>query len=398
MQIKKSRYYAAVLLLAILTVAGAIWFQTRAPSGTAYVTSPVIKRDIELSVLATGTLRAASLVSVGAQVSGQIKSLHVKLGDHVKKGQLIAQIDSVAQTNDMKTAETSQRQAEAQLRSSQAELKKSQLAWERQRALYDHDTNAQQDLEAAEAQLSVAQEVMEAQKSQLDAARIRVDTARAALSHTTILAPIEGDVVAVLAAQGQTVNANQTTPDLVMLANLSTFKIKAKISEADVIRVKPGQKAYFTILGDASTRYETTLLGVEPAPDSITAETPRTTSSSNSIGSPIYYNGLMEIPNTDGRLRISMTVQVRLILGEAKQALVIPSTVLLPGSANGEAIVRVIGADGKPVQRKVRTGLDDKTFVQILAGLQENEQIVVSESNAGATGPSVFGGAGAISR
>lgn len=398
MQFAKSPYGIVSVLLLAGVAGGAIWSQLRRPASTSYVTAPILKRDIELSVLATGTLSAASLVSVGAQVSGQIKSLHVNLGDHVKKGQLIARIDSVLQTNDLRIAEASWQQAKAQLRSSRAELKRSRLAWERQRSLYENDTTAHQDLEAAEAQFSVAQETLAAQKSQLDVARIRVDTARSALSHTTIVAPIEGNVVAVLAAQGQTVNANQTTPDLVMLADLSTFKIKAKISEADVIRVRPGQKVYFTILGDASTRYETTLLGIDPAPDSITTDNPRTARSSNSGGSPTYYNALMEVPNTDGRLRISMTVQVSLIQAEAKQAMAIPSTALMPGTTNGESTVRILGADGRPVLRRVQTGLNDKTFVQVLAGLQENDKVVVSESRADLERSSVFGGAGSSSR
>lgn len=186
--------------------------------------------------------------------------------------------------------------------------------------------------------------------------------------------------MAVLAAQGQTVNANQTTPDLVIIADLDVIKIKVRISEADVIRVRPGQKAYFTILGDPGRRYETTLLAIEPAPDSIVAEGGRSSTSNNVGGNPVYYNGLMEVPNTDDRLRISMTAQVTIVLADAKQALAIPSSALLPGSGDGQGTVRMLNANGADVQRDVRIGLDDKNFVQILDGLQLGEEVVIAGS------------------
>ena len=338
------------------------------------------QKNIELSILATGTLRAADLVSVGAQVSGQIKVMHVRLGQRIKKGQLLAEIDSMAQSNALRTAKANLRHIDAQLSSSEATLVQSKVALKRQQSLRDHDVSAQQELEAARLDHSIAHANVQMQLAQRDAAKISVDTARVNLSYARIEAPIDGEVVAVLAAQGQTVNANQTTPDLVIIADLDVIKIKVRISEADVIRVRPGQKAYFTILGDPGRRYETTLLAIEPAPDSIVAEGGRSSTSNNVGGNPVYYNGLMEVPNTDDRLRISMTAQVTIVLADAKQALAIPSSALLPGSGDGQGTVRMLNANGADVQRDVRIGLDDKNFVQILDGLQLGEEVVIAGS------------------
>jgi macrolide-specific efflux system membrane fusion protein len=334
---------------------------------------------LELSVLGTGTVRAAELVNVGAQVGGQIKTLAVQLGQHVSKGQLIAEIDSVSQVNALRMAKASLRQAEAQLRSSQASLTQTRLAWERQRALFDHDANAQQELEAAQYAYESAQANVKMQSAAIDTNKLAVSTARTNVTYTRITAPIAGEVVAVLATHGQTVNANQSTPNLVMLANVDTVRVRVRISEADVTRVKQGQKAHFTLLGDSEKRYETTLKAVEPAPDSIVNEGTTPTTGGNSSGIPIYYNGLMEVANPDGRLRISMTARVSIVLAEASQALAVPSSALLPGNTGGEGAVLVLDSNGKPARRRVRVGVDDKAFIEILEGLQAGEKVITGE-------------------
>ena len=205
--------------------------------------------------------------------------------------------------------------------------------------------------------------------------------ATSTLGYTRITAPSDGVVVAVLAVEGQTVNANQETPNIIKLANLDTVTVKAQISEADIVRVKPGLPAYFTILGDPDKRYETTLRAIEPAPDSIATDTSTaTTSTSSSASTAIYYNGLLDVPNRDGRLRISMTAQVTIVLAQAQHAIVIPSSALMPGNRDGHARVQVVDASGHAAIKSIRTGLDDNASVQVLAGLKPGEKVVVGES------------------
>ncbi|HEX5372427.1 MAG TPA: efflux RND transporter periplasmic adaptor subunit, partial [Aquabacterium sp.] len=320
------------LVLVVLAAAGwgikVRWFSpAEAPQ---VITAPVERSDLEDTVLASGTIEAVKQVSVGAQVSGQIKRLHVKLGDTVRQGDLIAEIDSTNQANTLRNAQAQVDVLAAQQRAKEATLHQLELAFQRQKALLAQDASARAEFEGAEASLGVARAEIAALKAQRQQSQISVDTARVNLGYTRITAPMDGVVVAVIAEEGRTVNANQSAPTIIKVARLDTVTIKVEISEADVVRVKPGQRVYFTILGDPDKRYHTSLLAIEPAPETIASESSAASgsSSSSSAGTAIYYMGILDIPNPDGRLRISMTTQVNIVLAEAKDALVIPSAAL----------------------------------------------------------------------
>jgi len=154
--------------------------------------------------------------------------------------------------------------------------------------------------------------------------------------------------------------------------------VKAQISEADVVRVKPGQKVYFTILGAPDKRYYTTLRSVEPAPDTIVTDTATTVNTATAI----YYNGLLDVPNPDSLLRISMTAQVYVVLNEAKGAIIIPSAAIEQAGRRGAASVRVVNAEGKAEKRVVKVGIDNNVNAQILEGLAVGDKVVLSEAAA----------------
>lgn len=348
------------------------------------VTAPVTRADIEDTVLASGTIEALKQISVGAQVSGQITGLKVHLGDKVKKGDLIAEIDYLPQQNALRNAEAALANNRAQLAAKQASLRQAELAFARQRQLLSQDAATREAYESADAALNVARAEVAALEAQIQQGSISVDTARINLGYTKIHAPMDGTVVAIVAKEGQTVNANQSTPTIIKLARLDTVTVKAQISEADISRVKPGQKVYFTILGEPGKRYYTSLREIEPAPDSISTESTTTTTTSSSTSSAIYYNGLMDVPNPDGILRISMTTEVHVVLGEAKAALVVPATALGAKDAQGRYSVRVQGRDGKVSPRSVEVGLNNNVNAQVLSGLNEGDEIVLAEAAADA--------------
>ncbi len=315
--------------------------------------------------------------------------MHVALGDHVRKGQLIAEIDSKPQIYALDTAQAQLQSAVAALRSSEASLVQARLALGRQKELVEHDAGSHADLEAAQAAFDVAQANVATSHAQVKVAQVNVDTARVTLGYTRIIAPSDGEIVAVLAVEGQTVNANQTTPNLVKIARLDTIQVKAQISEADVVRLRPGLPAYFTILGNPSHRYETTLKAIEPAPDSIMTDTTTSpTSTSSATNSAVYYNGLLDMPNPDNLLRISMTAQVSVVLSRARHVAVVPVTALTAPPRDGRATVRVLAADGKVTSRMVRIGIANDTVVQIVTGLGAGDRVVVGQSSgAGARDP-----------
>ncbi len=383
------RYGLGAIALVALSVAA--YFQFFAPAkAPAYVTAPAALADLEQSVLATGTLQAFKQVSVGAQASGQVKSLKVVLGQAVKKGDLIAEIDASKQQNDARNTQAALESAQAQLGSRQATLKQAELAYKRQQELLAADAISREAFEQAEAAYNTARADIRTSEASIAQARIAADTAAVNLGYTRIVAPMDGVVVAIVTQEGQTVNANQSAPTIIKLARLDTITVKAQISEADVVKVKPGQKVYFTILGAPQKRYYTTLRTVEPAPESIATET--TSSSNSNSATAIYYNGLMDVPNADGQLRISMTAQVYIVLNEAKQVLVIPSAALGErerGAGGTTATVRVVDKSGKVTPRKVKAGISNNVNVQILEGLEVGDEVIVSEAapaGAGAQG------------
>src|SRR5450830_931405 len=364
----------AVGVLAIALVVGKKTFFAP-PTAPAFITAPVARADIEDTVLANGTLKAFKQVSVGAQVSGQVKSLKVALGDTVHKGDLVAEIDSLTQQNTLRNNEAALANVQAQLRSAEATL-------------------TQAELEAALATEKTSRASVEALRAQVDQAKVAVDTARVNLGYTRIVSPIDGQVVALVTEEGTTVNANQSTPTIIIVAKVDTMTVKASISEADVTTVKPGQRVYFTILGEPQKRYDATLRTIEPATDSISTSTPSSSSSSSSSSTStssataIYYNGLFDVPNPDNKLRISMTAMVYIVRGQAKNALTVPVGALSARQRDGSYQVSVLGADGQVQARTVHVGINNNVTVEVLDGLKEGEKVVLG-SAAGA--PSAMG-------
>lgn len=402
MQLKNisSKRWWLMALLVIAAVIGTWWLMRKPEALPQVITSPVARADLEDAVLATGVIEAAKQVSVGAQVSGQIKRLHVRLGDTVRQGQLIAEIDATPQTNNLRNAQAQVMSLQAQLAVRQANLQQGQLAFNRQQTMLKAQATSQAEFEAAKANLAVASAELKALQAQLAQAQIAVDTARVNLGYTRIVAPMSGVVVAVIAEEGRTVNANQSAPTIIKLANLDTVQIKAQVSEADVVRVKPGIPVYFTILGEPEQRYNATLRAIEPAPESEQTESTTTSSSSTAA---VYYNALFDVPNPNHKLRIAMTAQVFVVLDKIEQALFIPATALgdrLPDSTDDKQEVgstakaprykvRVQEGEGdamRIVDRAVRIGLNNRVQAQVLSGLKEGEAVVVGEAAADAKG------------
>lgn len=358
-----------------------------APTTNGLLTAEVRTADIEQTVIATGTLEAYKQVSVGAQVSGQITKLHVDFGDQVKQGEPIAEIDSMTQQNDLANAKASLTNVKAQRAVQAATLKKAQLAFARQQSMLAQNASSREDYESAEADLNTAKAQVAALDAQIQQAQIQVSTAEVDLGYTQITAPIDGTVVGVVVKEGQTVNSAQSAPTIVKVAQLDQMTVKAEISEADVVHVKAGLPVYFTILGEPGKRYSASLRMVEPAPNSIndTDSSSSASSSSTSTDTAIYYIGVFDVPNPDGKLRISMTAEVNIVLDSFKNAPSLPVSALGSANRDGSYRVDVLGRGGKVETRQIRIGLEDSINAQVLDGLQVGDQVVLGDAAAGST-------------
>lgn len=415
-----------VIALVVIALA-ALAYHFLKPKETTpnYLTATAEIGDIENNVMASGKVKALNTVDVGAQVSGEVKRLYVDVGDEVQQGDLIAQIDQVTQKNNLSNeqasleqsvaaiqsakAESLSRQASlksayADLASRQSELKQAQSDFTRLKSLVainaisqqEYDTqatsvetakaavaNALAAIDTAKAAIATTEANINSQEAALRKSQTNVNTAEEDLSYTTIRAPMSGTVVSITTEQGTTVNANQTAPTIVTLADLSTVRINAQISEADVINVNAGMPVYFNIIGNPDQKFDSVLKAVEPAPEVI--------SDTSSTDSAIYYVGYIEVPNTERRFRIDMTAQVYIVIDQAKDALLIPAAALQPVSkatksrdANTDpnaktAMVRVLKADGQVVEQTVTTGINNRVSVQILSGLNQGDEVILGE-------------------
>ncbi|WP_206995540.1 macrolide transporter subunit MacA [Trinickia mobilis] len=371
----------AVIVPILLTALYKLFFS--GSEGPQYLSATVSRADLEDAVLASGTLQAFKQVDVGAQVSGQLKSLKVQLGDTVKKDQWLAEIDPVISENALRQAVANEADLAAQRRATAAQLTQAELAFKRQQQMLRDDAASRQDFEAAQAQLDVQRATLASLDAQIRSARIQIETARANLGYTRIAAPMEGVVVAIVTQEGQTVIAQQQAPVILKLADLETMTVKAQVSEADVIRIHPGQSAYFTILGDADKRYYGKLRAIEPAPQNFLDMQGGAGGMGGGASKPntaVFYNALFEVPNPGHRLRISMTAQVGIVLGAAQHALVIPVAALGPKDKNGAYPVRVLGKDNRVDTRRVRTGINNSVKVEVLSGLNEGESAIIGEA------------------
>ncbi|RQR57193.1 efflux RND transporter periplasmic adaptor subunit [Burkholderia sp. Bp9140] len=371
--------------LAVAAIAAGVALKACAPDKRPhYLTAPVTRSDLENSVLATGALQAFRQVDVGAQVSGQLKTLKAKLGDKVTKGQWLAEIDPVISENALRQARAGEASLRAQQQSTAAQLAQAELAFRRQQAMLPDDATSREAFEAARAALDVQRATLASLAAQIRSARIQIETAQANVGYTRIVAPIDGKVVAIVTQEGQTVIAQQQAPVILKLADLDTMTVKAQISEADVIRVHAGQTAYFTILGEPDKRHYGKLRAIEPAPQNY-ADAQSTlggAGGSTKPNSAVFYNALFDVPNPEHRLRISMTAQVSIVLDNARNALSMPAAALGEKRKDGTYAVRVLRADGSTESRAVRIGINNNVRVEVLAGLKDGERVVIGEAAA----------------
>ncbi|WP_324042925.1 efflux RND transporter periplasmic adaptor subunit [Aeromonas dhakensis] len=371
----KQRKIALLALVPLLAIGWLAW-PSKAPEPV--LTAEVTRQDVEQTVLASGVLQAIEQVDVGAQVSGQVTYLAVEAGQKVKQGDLLAEIDPLIAQNNLKTAEADLASRRAQLKIKQAQLKQNELSWRRQQQMFRQEASSRADLESAEAQLAVTRAELQGALAEVDNAQIKVERAKTELGYNRIQAPMNGTVVSIVTRQGQTLAASQTVPTLLKLANLETMTVKAQISEADVTRVKAGMPVYFTLMGDPDTRYHGTLRTVELAPTNINEQATSTTATNNAA---VYYYALFDVPNPDHTLRVAMTTQVTIVLGERKQVLTIPQTALGKKLGENEYEVTLLKEDDQKETRRIKTGMKDDIKVEVVSGLSEQEKVTLNQGS-----------------
>lgn len=373
-----SRLLIVLLVIGMAAAVGYRYTLTR-ETPQEFLTDSVRRGNIENVVLANGVLYPSKLVSVGAQVSGMIESMNVKVGDDIREGDLIAQIDNLAQKNTLKEAEASLRSIDAQYAAKQAQIKAAEAEFVRKQRMLKEGATSQAEYDTAESTLAVYRAELDQLSAEREQAVIRVDDATLDLSYTTISSPMDGTVIYASVEEGQTVNTNQGTPSIIELAQLDLMTVKAQVSEADIIHVHPGQEVYFSILGSNGKRYPGVLRAIEPGPTLLTGDDTTLTIGDSEA---IYYNALFDVENPDNELHFGMTAQVSIVLESAEDALLVPAQALVKKPGPGDAWQVLVKQGDQAEPRDVEVGINNKVYAQILSGLEEGDEVVVGQGAA----------------
>jgi macrolide-specific efflux system membrane fusion protein len=345
------------VITGILVLSGGAIIATTALRGnreksSATETVRVLRRDIGSTVLATGIIKpmVGAEVKVGSRISGVVKRLRANIGDYVKAGQIIAELDD---------AELQARLSQniAALAKAQADLNLARITFDRAHSLRQKDLNSTQDADQAEAALKSAEALLKQAEANLDYAKVQV-------SYTTIVTPISGVIASVSTQEGETVLASLSAPTFVSIINLRRLEVQVYVDETDIGKIKVGQQASFTVDTYSDTDFKGT----------VTAIYPKAVIQDNVVN----YIVTAEIAGSQGKiLRPEMTTNVTISLETRKNVLAVPTDAITRD--RGDRYVAVFEGD-KKIQRKVKAGWKDNGFTEIISGLKEGERVLIPEN------------------
>lgn len=356
-----------------------VWFMSNKDSAANPVTTAKVEKGtIEETVSAVGVLQPLEYVDVGTQVTGQLKTLHVAIGDRVKAKQLLAEIDPTLFIAAVNKTKATLQNLQAQLIEKVAQKRLAEQLNARNKQLFEAKAASAEVVEQSAAVEEQAKAQVDALRAQIKQIESQLAADKANLQYTKIYAPMSGTVVSLPARQGQTLVASQQAPIILRIADLSTMTVWAQTSEADVPKIKVGMTAYFNTLGEANRRWYGKVRQILPTPDTI-----------NNV---ILYNVLFDVANPDLALKTQMSAQVYFVLAKAENTLVVPSAALSPikgatletraksGQPTHKASVLV---GDKTEERKVTSGISNRMLTQVLSGMSEGETVVISTAKGG---------------
>ena len=372
--------FTLLIVIAIYFLYGKFFKQEEVPKA---LTTRLEKGSIRGTVTAAGEVYARDLVDVGAQVSGQIKKLYVKVGDKVQKGDMIAQIDSVTQENEIAQQKAQLLIHEANLASAKIAAANAKTQYNRELQLYKRNAASKEAVENAKNSAALKEAEQKQIEAQIEQTKLQLSTAETNFGYTKITAPISGTIVSMPVEEGKTVNSNQTTPTIVKIADLSKMEIKMQIAEGDISKVKVGMDVEYSILSDLDNIKKAKIYKIDPGlttlSDGTYDKTSSGSSSSGSSDSAVYFYAKMLVDNENDFLKIGMTTENNIIVSEANNTSYLPTSVI-KRDAGGDYVTVLSGA--QPEQRYVKTGVSDDLNTEILSGLDEKDEVLIADGKA----------------
>ncbi|WP_028842164.1 efflux RND transporter periplasmic adaptor subunit [Thermodesulfovibrio yellowstonii] len=333
-----------------------------------FKTVKVQRGDIIQTVTATGNVNPVTTILVGTRVSGTIVALYADYNSLVKKGQLIAQIDPTPFENELKQSEADLYNAKSNLFKSEVSLKDAERTLKRKQELFNRDFIARSELDDAETAYNTAKAQYEIAIAQLKKAEAGLRQAKTNLGYTRIVSPVNGVVIAKNVEVGQTVAASFQTPTLFTIApDLTKMQVDTNVDEADISKIKNGMEATFTVDAYSDRKFKGVVAQIRLSP-TVTQNV-------------VTYDVVIAVDNTHLLLKPGMTANVTFVAQEKKNVIKIPNAALrfrmpnaVPSKEQGVWILR----GGKPVRVKVKTGVSDGEWIEVVEGdIKEGEDVIV---------------------
>lgn len=303
MAIKNSKKKWIVAAAVLVLVAALAWFFTRngKENTSKYTLVKIDRGDLESVVSSTGTLNAVTTVQVGTQVSGRIAKIYTDFNQTVKKGELLAMLDTSSLQMAVSEAESSFEKARAQLKQSRQDL-------DRMQYLFKENIKTKNDLEQAQVNYELAQATLKSAQSSLERTRIN-------LGYASIFAPIDGIVISRNVDVGQTVAASFSSPTLFLIANdLSKMQILANVDESDIGQIKEGQEVRFTVQAHVDKKFSGMVSQIRLEP--------------TTVQNVVSYIVVVNVANNEGLLLPGMTATIDFLIGQAKNVLRVANAAL----------------------------------------------------------------------
>lgn len=364
-----------IIIFSLFLIAIAYFVFFKKPDQKSYVTTILSKSDLTQKVEAIGEVYAKNQVDVGSQVSGQVTNIYVKLGDFVKKGQLIAQIDKDKQQNNYDITQARLKSAKANLLSTSVAFNIANSQFIRQKGLYERKASSLIQLEEKQDlyyKLMAQKKDYEAKIKELE---ISLRNALKDLAYTRITAPMDGYIVNVAVDEGQIVNAVQSIPTIARLANLNLMEIRMQIAEADINKIKLNQSVSFSILSNPDKKYKARVDEIDLANTDL-SDANSGDYSGNASTNAVYYYARAFVQNHDNFLRIGMSVQNEIEIKALKGIIKVP-TVAIKKDKKGFFVN--IYKNKKSEKHYVKLGLSDALNTQILKGVKLGDELILAK-------------------
>ena len=397
--IKRSVWLA---ILAVVIIGSYLWYQNSQSAANAitYETSPAKRADLTVTVTATGTIQPTTQIDVSSEMSGVVRVVNVDNNSLIKKGDVLAELDSERFKAQLKSLQASVESAKAKLADVQATLQASELALTRQKSLQRRGLVITQDLEAAQASEQRAVAAVTSAQADIQVAIANLGLKQIDIDKSQILSPIDGIVLKRAVEPGQTVASSLQAPVLFILAeDLKRMQLEANIDEADIGTVKLGQEANFTVDAFTGRNFPARIEAVEFFPQT--------------TDGVVTYKAILSVDNSDLALRPGMTATAQVTVQEISNALLVPNAALrysppvaakqqsfslsrlfLPRMPRNERPARTetvagergvwVLKDNVPEALRITTGVSDGKMTEVVKGdISPDALLIIAAKQAG---------------